>query len=912
MKDITKMIFPDWYECKYNEKVMALANHIGRKKPGSKEAFKWDDPEYVILEAGVDDEMAEVGLGLGTNIKRTAKEIAQIVNKPEDYCHEQLMKLAVYGVCFVNEVAGEDVFWSETWIPGTMEMIVNNLDNIEKYPIVGYAMEAYGRVRGPKSSGSFPPGVGLMRVIPIETAIDGNTRRASYEEVSKYLNDNTIFTVTACSCRTDREVMGEGCGHLKEDMCIQMGHAAEYYIKTGRGRQITREEAFEIIKRAEENGLMHQIPNIDGSGKTHAICNCCGCGCLSLRTAEMFKNNDMVRSNYVARVDAEKCVACGQCVENCPVNALRMGQKICSSKPVVQDITTKDTPRDMEWGEENWNPDYRINRENVVDTGTAPCKTYCPAHIGVQGYIKLASQGKYKEALELIKQENPLPAVCGRICNRRCEDACTRGSLDEPIAIDDIKKFIAQQELKEANRVIPKKRHDYSDKKVAIIGAGPAGLSCAYYLALDGYTITVFEKEKKLGGMLTMGIPSFRLEKDVVETEIEIIKAMGVEFKTGVEVGKDITLDELRKEGYKAFYLAIGAQGGRKVGVTGEDAEGVMSGIDFLRMVNRDESTRISGKVVVIGGGNVAIDVSRTAVRTGGESVVQYCLESREQMPASEEEIAEAEEEKIQIQNSWGPKRILTENGHVTGVEFKKCVSVFDKDGRFNPAYDEDDTITAEADMVLLSIGQSVIHGDLLKGSGVVVRPNGTLEADGFTYQTAQKDIFTGGDVYTGPSFAIDAIAAGKQAAISIHRFVQPGQSLVFGRDRRVYKELDKDAAVIETYDNTPRQRPDNMESEKKATEIFRDLRGTLTEEQMKKETERCLGCGVTIVDEYMCVGCGQCTTKCKFDAIALERVYDAEGVAFSDMKPVVVKTVLKRKGKIAVRKIKKAFVKES
>jgi len=912
MKDITKMIFPDWYECKYNEKVMALANHIGRKKPGSKEAFKWDDPEYVILEAGVDDEMAEVGLGLGTNIKRTAKEIAQIVNKPEDYCHEQLMKLAVYGVCFVNEVAGEDVFWSETWIPGTMEMIVNNLDNIEKYPIVGYAMEAYGRVRGPKSSGSFPPGVGLMRVIPIETAIDGNTRRASYEEVSKYLNDNTIFTVTACSCRTDREVMGEGCGHLKEDMCIQMGHAAEYYIKTGRGRQITREEAFEIIKRAEENGLMHQIPNIDGSGKTHAICNCCGCGCLSLRTAEMFKNNDMVRSNYVARVDAEKCVACGQCVENCPVNALRMGQKICSSKPVVQDITTKDTPRDMEWGEENWNPDYRINRENVVDTGTAPCKTYCPAHIGVQGYIKLASQGKYKEALELIKQENPLPAVCGRICNRRCEDACTRGSLDEPIAIDDIKKFIAQQELKEANRVIPKKRHDYSDKKVAIIGAGPAGLSCAYYLALDGYTITVFEKEKKLGGMLTMGIPSFRLEKDVVETEIEIIKAMGVEFKTGVEVGKDITLDELRKEGYKAFYLAIGAQGGRKVGVSGEGAEGVMSGIDFLRMVNRDESTRISGKVVVIGGGNVAIDVSRTAVRTGGESVVQYCLESREQMPASEEEIAEAEEEKIQIQNSWGPKRILTENGHVTGVEFKKCVSVFDKDGRFNPSYDEDDTITAEADMVLLSIGQSVLHGDLLKGSGVVVKPNGTLEADGFTYQTAQKDIFTGGDVYTGPSFAIDAIAAGKQAAISIHRFVQPGQSLVFGRDRRVYKELDKDAAVIETYDNTPRQRPDNMESEKKATEIFRDLRGTLTEEQMKKETERCLGCGVTIVDEYMCVGCGQCTTKCKFDAIALERVYDAEGVAFGDMKPVVVKTVLKRKGKIAVRKIKKAFVKES
>lgn len=910
MKDITKMIFPEWYKCQYNEKVLALANHIGRKKPGSKSAYKWDDPEYVILEAGVDDEMAEVGLGLGVCEKRTTREIAKLLNKPEDYCHERLMKLAQYGVCFVNTKNGEDIFWAETWIPGTMEMIVNSKENVEKYPIIGYAMEAYGRVRGPMSAGSFPPGVGLMRVIPIETAIDGNTRRASYEEVSKYLNENDIFTVTDCSCRTDREIMGEGCGHLKEDMCIQMGHAAEYYIKTGRGRQITREEAFEIIRRAEENGLMHQIPNIDGSGKTHAICNCCGCGCLSLRTASMFKNNDMVRSNYVAQVDPEKCVACGQCVENCPVNALKLGQKLCSSKPVTDDITTKETPRDMEWGEEKWNPEYRTNRENVVDTGTAPCKTNCPAHIGVQGYIKLASQGKYKDALELIRHENPLPAVCGRICNRRCEDACTRGDIDAPIAIDEIKKFIAEQELDKENRIIPKKRHDYSDKKIAIVGAGPAGLSCAYYLALDGYTITVFEKEKKLGGMLTMGIPSFRLEKDVVEAEIDIIKEMGVEFKTGVEVGKDVTLEELRKQGYDAFYLAIGAQGGRKVGIEGEDAQGVMSGIEFLRMVNQDNEARISGKTVVVGGGNVAIDVARTAVRAGADSVVQCCLESREQMPASKDEIMEAQEEHIEIQNGWGPKRILTKEGKVTGIEFKKCTRVFDNEGRFSPQYDENDTMTVEADYILLSVGQSILLGELLNGSAVVTRPNGTLEADSFTYQTAQEDIFTGGDVYTGPRFAIDAIAAGKQAAISIHRFVQPGQSLVYGRDRRIFKELDKEAAIIESYDNMPRQCPENIKSDKKAEESFRDLRGTFTEEQMKRETERCLGCGVTVVDSYMCVGCGQCTTKCKFDAIKLERVYDGEGVAFTDMKPVVMKTIIKRKGKIAVKKVQNAFSK--
>ena len=908
MKDLTKMIFPDWYECQQNEKVMQLANHLGRRK--AKDSYQWDDPEYVILEAGVDNDMAEVGCHLAIYVKKTAQDIAKEMSKPVDYVEEQLKKLAYYGVAFWNtdHEKNVDVFWAETWIPGTMEVIVNSKENCEKYPIIGYAMEAYGRVRGPKSSGAFPVGVGLMRVIPIESAIDGNSHAASYEEVSKYLNENDVFTVTDCSCRTDRELMGEGCGHLKEEMCIQMGHAAEYYIKTGRGRKITREEAFEIIRRAEENGLMHQIPNVDGNGKTHAICNCCGCGCLSLRTAEMFKNNDMVRSNYVAKVTPEKCVACGQCVENCPVNALKLGQKLCSSKEVVKDITTTVTPRDRKWTEENWNADYRINRDDVVETGTAPCKTNCPAHIAVQGYIKLASQGRYLEALELIKHENPLPAVCGRICNRRCEDACTRGDVDEPIAIDEIKKFIAQQELEENNRIVPKKRHNYSDKKIAIIGAGPAGLSCAYYLALDGYSVTVFEKEEKLGGMLTLGIPSFRLEKNVVEAEIDIIKAMGVEFKTGVEVGKDVTLDELRKQGYKAFYLAIGAQGGRKVGIEGEDSEGVMSGIDFLRAINRDNSKRFEGKVVVVGGGNVAIDVARTAVRAGASSVQQFCLESRVQMPAALEEIIEAEEEDIVINNSWGPHRIIAENGKVKAIEFKKCISVFDAEGRFNPQYDENNILTVEADYVLLSIGQSIIWDDLLTGSKVELRRNQTIEADGFTYQTAEEDIFAGGDVYTGPRFAIDAIAAGKQAAISIHRFVQPGQSLVYGRDRRVYKELDKDAAILENYDNTSRQRPSDITEVKKAKESFRDFRGVFTEEQMKKETERCLGCGATVVDEYMCVGCGQCTTKCKFDAIRLERVYDGEGVEFLDIKPQVMKQMVKRQGKIMVTKVKEAL----
>lgn len=887
-----------------NQKALDLANHIGRKKPGAKDRFKETDPEYLILEKVITDEMADVAMCLPIRTKTTAAELAPKCGKSVEDTQRILLQLAEAGVFFVNNINGTDTFWYDTWVPGIMEMMVNNKENVAKYPQIAEAFEAYGRVRGPKTAGSFPVGVGLMRVIPIETAIDGNSRKASYEEVSKYINENSIFSVSDCSCRTARQVMGEGCGHLKEDMCIQMGHAAEYYIRTGRGRQITKEEAIEIIKRAEENGLVHQIPNLDGSGKTHAICNCCGCGCLSLRTAAMFYNGDMVRSNYVSKIDKDKCVACGECVKYCPVNALQLGQKICSNKPVVDKIIREDTPRNTEWTADKWNPEYRTNRKNVVESGTSPCKTQCPAHIAVQGYIKLASQGKYKEALELIKKENPFPAVCGRICPRNCESECTRGDIDQPVAIDEIKKFIAEQDMKKEHRYIPKVMHEYG-KKIAVVGAGPSGLSCAYYLALDGYKVTVFEKQKVLGGMLTLGIPSFRLEKDVVNAEIDILRELGVEFKTGVEVGKDITLQQLRDYGYKAFYIAIGAQGGRKLNIEGEDAERVYAGVEFVRAVNLGNNIKLSGTTIVIGGGNVAIDVARTATRTGSDNVLMYCLESRSEMPALEEEILEAESESIVINNSWGPKRFIVENGKVAGVEFKKCTSVFDENKRFNPQYDESQTMTVKADYVLVSVGQSIEWGDLLKNSKVDVNANKTAKADLFTLQTAEPDVFVGGDVLTGPKFAIDAIALGKEGAISIHRFVQPGQSLVIGRDKREYHALDKQSLELGGYDNQPRQNIGHTDGQK-AKGTFKDLRPTFTEEQVKKETERCLGCGATIADEYLCVGCGVCTTKCKFDAIKLERVYDGEGVAFEDIKPVVVKTILKRKVKVAAHKLKK------
>ena len=885
-------------------KVLEFANKVGKKKMGSKSGIKETDPEYMILEPVVTEEMAEVALCLEMRKPQSAAEIAARCGKSVEETSKLLWELALDGVCFINKKDGVDTYWYDTWVPGIMEMMTNNKENVKNHPQIAEAFEAYGRVRGPATTGSFPVGIGLMRVIPIESAIDGNSKKASYEEVSKYLNESTIFSVSDCSCRTAREAMGEGCGHLKEDMCIQLNHAAEYYIRTGRGREITREEAFAIIKRAEENGLIHQIPNTDGPGKTHAICNCCGCSCLSLRTAEMFINTDMVRSNYVSHIDTEKCVACGECVEACPVNALQLGQKICGKIPIVR--PARETPRDNEWGPERWNTNYRYDRQDVVDTGTSPCKTNCPAHIGIQGYIKLAAQGKYTEALELIKHENPFPAVCGRICPRKCESECTRGDIDDPVAIDEIKKFIADQDLNSKNRYVPKLRHAYG-KKIAIVGAGPAGLSCAYYLAIDGYKVTVFEKQKALGGMLTLGIPSFRLEKSVVNAEIDILKDLGVEFKLGVEVGKEVSLDDLRKQGYQAFYLAIGAQASRKLNIEGEDARGVIAGVDFVRRINLGEAIELKGKVIVIGGGNVAIDVARSATRVGPDSVAMYCLENRQQMPSLDEEIEEAVSEGITINNSWGPKRIVTQNGQVIGVEFKKCVSVFDETGRFNPAYDENVTTFAEADSVLLSIGQSIDWGTLLAGSKAELNPNKTIKVDPLTFQSAQPDIFSGGDAFTGPKFAIDAIAAGKQAAISIHRFVQPGQSLTIGRSKREYRALDKTDLDLESYDRLPRQKVSLVDGAKsKAT--FHDLRATFTEEQLKMETQRCLSCGATVVDEAMCVGCGMCTTKCKFDAISLVRVYDGVGAALPDMKPIVIKQIIKRKIRIAGKNVSRSM----
>ena len=879
-------------------KIVKLAKMVGGIA-GVMNKIEEESPEYMALECVVSDEQADVALTMGLRKPRTVEYVSKKCNKSIEETHKILMELAVIGVCKVWHEDGVELFWVNIFAPGMLEMMVNNREQLEAHPQIGKAFELYTRTRLAPMTPMLPEGMAMMRVIPIESALVGVEGVEPWEKLSSYLDKYDTFSVSDCSCRASRRHIDEGCGHLETEMCIQMGSGAEYYIKTGRAREITREEAKEIIHNAEQLGMMHEMPHTEELGEAFAICNCCGCSCFSMRVASMFKTPDAIRSNYTAKVNPKNCVACGQCVENCPVNAIQLGQKLCAKTPLPE--KKERTARDHMWSIKDYNLDYRENRQNVCEEGTSPCKTACPAHIAVQGYIKLASQGKYMEALELIKKENPFPVVCGRICPHGCESECTRGEIDEPIAIDEIKKFIADQELDSDKRFIPERRHEYG-KKIGIVGAGPAGLSCAYYLAIDGYKVTVFEKEDKLGGMLTLGIPSFRLEKDIVEAEIDILKEMGVEFKTGVEVGKDITLDDLRKDGYEGFYLAIGAQGGRKLGIEGEDADGVITGVEFLRNVNLGKDVKLPRRAIVIGGGNVAIDVARTASRTGATDVKMFCLESREEMPALKEEIEETSEEGITIGNGWGPKRIVIENGKVTGVEFKKCTSVFNSDGRFAPEYDENDTMIVETDVVLLSIGQSIEWGSLLDGSKVELNRNNTAKADGLTYQTAEKDVFVGGDAFTGPKFAINAIATGKEAAISLHRFVQPGQSLTLGRDRREYHMFDKDNVVIEGFDNVPRQR---IGHNPEAKNSFKDDRVTFTEEQMKKETERCLGCGAAKVDAYMCVGCGQCTTKCKFDAIQLIKTGHSVPNTYEKLPMKMAANAIKRAGKIVATGVK-------
>lgn len=857
--------------------------------------------EYIFFDRQLNDEQVDFLLKMKLRkhyyvkdlTKLTGKDLVETAKFVDDICQVGILE-------YCSAPDGEDMVQLPVFAPGAMETTVMTQERSDAFPKMAPAFLNYVLDLQKKISSFVPMGNALMRAIPVEKAIEHETRKVKYEEISYWLDKaGDSIAVAPCECRKLRVMVDEGTGDLEGDYCINLGHYAESCIRMGKARRITRQEAEEIIKVSEKRGAVHQLSNIDGKDFSLFICNCRWDTCMALKTSWYTQSPNLSSSNYVAHVDKEKCVACGGCVEVCPQNAVKLGQKLCEKLPTK--IHNKEIPNNhLVFGPKHWQPDFLTNRDHVVpETGTAPCKTNCPAHISVQGYLKKAAQGKYDEALAIIKKENPFPAICGRVCSRYCEQVCTRGDIDSPVVIDEVKRFIAERELKKENRYLPDFYYEKgSGEKIAIIGAGPAGLSCAYYLAVYGHQVTVFDKNPLPGGMMQYGIPSFRLEKDIVQAEVDVLKQMGVEIKCDVHVGKDITLDDLREEGYKGFYVAIGAQGSRKLNVEGENADGVYAGVDFLKKHDSD-----LGRVVVIGGGNVAIDCARVAIRNANATVM-VSLEKRNELSASEEEVEEALHDGVTTQCGWGPKEILARDGKVTGIVLKRCTQVKNNVGRFNPIFDKEDTLTLECDTIVTAIGQTIVWDDLLKGSNVEVLSNRTAKADNWTYQTGQEDIFVGGDVYTGPRFAIDAIAAGKEGAESLHPFVNKGHSLTLGRVRRDnFKYLDKNNIEFGDYDYNPRQRVKIDETKYKTNQ---DERGVLTEEQIKIETSRCLGCGAARIDPNICIGCGLCTTRCKFDAIHLSRDHDAFGVTYEKLVPAVLKEVGSKTEKSIISKLKK------
>lgn len=864
-------------------KIAKLVAMITDRVPAKLKGVKGNDPEYWGLADLISDEMADVALKMGVRKPKTIGQLMKLTKLEREPLQKLLDDMAWVGLIEYNweNLDGknpnhEKRYVLPQFVPGSAEFFNMRRSQMDEHPQVAAFFERMTFLPLEKITPMVPPGgAGIgMHVIPVEKAIETENEAVGLEKISYWLHKyEGKYAKSMCSCRASRQYLNEGCGDDPESWCIAVGDMATYIVETGRGEYITYDEAMAIFKKAEDNGFVHQITNIDGEQKIFGICNCNVNVCNALRTSQLFNTPNMSRSAYVARVETDQCVACGRCVEYCPAGAVKLGQKLCTKDGPVE-YPRQELPDAVKWGPEKWAIDYRDkNRVNCYDTGTAPCKTACPAHIAVQGYLKLAAQGKYREALQLIKRENPFPAVCGRICNRRCEDACTRGTVDQAVAIDEVKRFIAQQDLDAATRfvpekVIPKVDGEF-DQQIAIIGGGPAGLSCAYYLAEKGYRPTVFEKERRLGGMLENGLPSFRLEKDVVQAEIDVLREMGVQFRCGVEVGKDVTIAQLREQGYQGFYVAVGLQSGGRLNIPGDDAQGVTAGIDFMRRVNGGQETKLEGRVVVIGGGNIAADVARTAVRCGAESVDLYCLESYDDMPMGPEDRGECERDGITIHAGWGQTEIVTENGHAAGIRLRKCLRVKNDQGRFAPEFDDNDTCQAQCAAVLYCIGQKVDWRQLLTGTAVTFNPNGTAQVDPVTYQTAEPGIFAGGDAVTGQKFAIDAIAAGKEGAISLHRFVQKA-TLTIGRNRRQFVELDKENALIPVgFDNTPRQQIGYNEALRRT---FRDERIAFTAQQVQKETARCLSCGASVVDPNKCIGCGVCTTKCAFDAIHLHR----------------------------------------
>jgi len=537
-------------------------------------------------------------------------------------------------------------------------------------------------------------------------------------------------------------------------------------------------------------------------------------------------------------VDLAKCTSCGECTKVCPIETANDYDEGLSQRKAIFKQYAQAMPGA-----------YGINKR-----GTAPCKATCPAHVSIQGYIALINAGKYKEAIDLFREDHPFPGVCGRVCHHPCEKMCTRNDVDQPLAIRELHRFLSDYERTQGEPAVPAVTEKRTEK-VAVIGSGPAGLTAAYYLAQRGYQVTIFEKLPVAGGMMAVGIPAYRLPRDILNLEIEVIRRMGVTIKTEVTFGKDVTLDSLKKDGFRAVFLAIGLHGGRRLGVENEDVAGVLQGVEFLRDAALGKKVEIGQDVLVVGGGNVAVDVALTAKRLGAKNVTMVCLEKREEMPAWAHEIQEALESDITIVNSFGPKSFFIDKSkRVSGLEFKTCTAVFDENKRFNPQYDESVCTPMFADTVIIAIGQSTDRTHL-DGQGIAFTRPGGLQADSITLQTNIEGVFAGGDAYYGPKSVVEAVASGKEAAESIHRYIN-------GLDLREGREKEWEHVKPETAGEPKHARVTVRCLDPEARECnFLEVSFGYDETEARTEAQRCLRCGI-------CSECYQCVKACLAKAV--------------------------------------------
>ena len=539
-------------------------------------------------------------------------------------------------------------------------------------------------------------------------------------------------------------------------------------------------------------------------------------------------------------VDMQKCTACGECSKVCPV----------------------DVPNDFDQGLRTRKaafkryPQAMPSAYSIEKKGAAPCKVACPANPSFQGCIALMAQGKYKEAFELFRSEHPFPGICGRVCHHPCETACTRGKVDAPVSIMALHRFLADWARQNGVTYLPPKK-EARPEKAAVVGSGPAGLACAYFLAVEGFAVTVFEKHDVLGGMLSLGIPSYRLPRDIIDDEISLLRQLGVKFETGVEMGRHVTVGQLRDQGYKAFFIAIGSQECKLLGIEGEEYEGVWPGVDYLLRTNLGEKIDLGDRVAVIGGGNVAMDAVRTALRNGSKRPFLIYRRSEAEMPANAEEIAECREEGIEIMTLTNPVRVVEEGGRVTAIAcIRMQLGEPDSSGRRRPEPIEGSEFTIAVDAVVPAIGQESDWACLTDECACTLSDWGTMVVDPITLQSADADIFAGGDAVTGPATVVEAIAQGKTAAESIRRYLNQ-EDLKVGRDRPLIpvEDVDLSTAAIVARQTMPMADPDRRKRN------FDEVQLGLDEAAVQQELRRCLACGV-------CSECYQCVSACLADAV--------------------------------------------